>query len=289
MQFKDYYDTLGVKPDASESEIKSAFRKLARKYHPDVSKEAGAEDKFKAVNEAYEALRDPEKRREYDALRARGYKPGDEFQPSPDFGGFGGGGFGGGSGGGEGFSDFFESLFGRSGGRAQAGPRRGQDLRAHAAIDLETAFVGGTQRLELNGERLDVTIPAGILPGQTIRLRGKGHPGRNGAPSGDVLLEIQLRPHPRFQLDGRDVTVKLAIAPWDAALGATLKVPTLAGEVDLKIPAGSDSGRKMRLKGRGMPGAENGDQYVVLEVRAPAARSDAQREAYERLREAFAG
>lgn len=283
MQFKDYYDTLGVKPDASDAELKSAFRKLARKYHPDVSKEAGAEDKFKAVNEAYEALKDADKRREYDALRARGYKPGDEFQPAPDFGGFGGGG----SGGGEGFSDFFESLFGRSGGRASTGPRRGQDLRAHAAIDLETAFSGGAQRLELNGERLDVNIPPGILPGQTIRLRGKGHPGRNGASAGDVLLEIQLRPHPRFQLDGRDVTVKLAIAPWDAALGATLKVPTLAGEVDLKIPAGSDSGRKMRLKGRGMPGSEAGDQYVILEVRAPAAHSDEQREAYARLREAF--
>lgn len=283
MQFKDYYDTLGVKPDASDAELKSAFRKLARKYHPDVSKEAGAEDKFKAVNEAHEALKDADKRREYDALRARGYKPGDEFQPAPDFGGFGGGG----SGGGEGFSDFFESLFGRSGGRASTGPRRGQDLRAHAAIDLETAFSGGAQRLELNGERLDVNIPPGILPGQTIRLRGKGHPGRNGASAGDVLLEIQLRPHPRFQLDGRDVTVKLAIAPWDAALGATLKVPTLAGEVDLKIPAGSDSGRKMRLKGRGMPGSEAGDQYVILEVRAPAAHSDEQREAYARLREAF--
>lgn len=282
MQFKDYYDTLGVKPDASDAELKSAFRKLARKYHPDVSKEAGAEDKFKAVNEAYEALKDPEKRREYDALRARGYKPGDEFQPAPDFGGFGGGG-----GSNEGFSDFFESLFGRSGGRANTGPRRGQDLRAHAAIDLETAFTGGTQRLELNGEKLDVTIPPGILPGQTIRLRGKGHPGRNGASAGDVLLEIQLRPHPRFQLDGRDVTVRLPIAPWDAALGATVKVPTLAGDVDLKIPAGSDSGRRMRLKGRGMPGGEGGDQYVVLEVRAPAAHSDAQREAYARLRSAF--
>lgn len=287
MQFKDYYETLGVKPDASEAEIKSAFRKLARKYHPDVSKEAGAEDKFKAVNEAYEALRDPEKRRQYDALRARGYQPGDDYQPAPDFGGFGG--FSGGAGGNEGFSDFFESLFGRTGARANAGPRRGQDLRAHAAIDLETAFTGGTQRLDLNGEKLDVTIPAGILPGQTIRLRGKGHPGRNGAPAGDVLLEIQLRPHPRFQLDGRDVTIRLPITPWDAALGATVKVPTLAGDVDLKIPAGSDSGRKMRLKGRGLPGSEAGDQYVVLDVRAPAARSDEQREAYERLRSVFGG
>jgi curved DNA-binding protein len=287
MQFKDYYDTLGVKPEASDAELKSAFRKLARKYHPDVSKEAGAEDKFKAVNEAYEALKDPEKRREYDALRARGYKPGDEFQPAPDFGGFGGFRQGAEGAGNEGFSDFFESVFGRSGGRANTGPRRGQDLRAHAAIDLETAFVGGTQRLELNGEKLDVTIPAGILPGQTIRLRGKGHAGRNGGPAGDVLLEIQLRPNARFMLDGRDVTVKLPIAPWDAALGATLKVPTLAGEVDLKIPPGSDSGRKMRLKGRGMPGSESGDQYVVLDVRAPAAHSDEQREAYLRLRDAF--
>ncbi|MBL8298924.1 MAG: DnaJ domain-containing protein [Rhodanobacteraceae bacterium] len=284
MQFKDYYDTLGVKPDASDAEIKAAFRKLARKYHPDVSKEAGAEEKFKAVNEAYEALRDADKRRQYDTLRARGYQPGDEFQPAPDFGGFGGG-----AGANEGFSDFFESLFGRSGARANAGPRRGQDLRAHAAIDLETAYTGGTQRLDLNGEKLDVTIPAGILPGQTIRLRGKGHPGRNGAPAGDVLLEIQLRPHPRFQLDGRDVTIRLPITPWDAALGATVKVPTLAGDVDLKIPAGSDTGRKMRLKGRGLPGSEAGDQYVVLEVRAPAAHNVEQREAYERLRGAFGG
>jgi curved DNA-binding protein len=288
-EYKDYYKIMGVARDVGQDELKRVYRRLARKYHPDVSKEAGAEDKFKAVNEAYEALRDPEKRREYDALRARGYRPGDEFQPTPDFGGFGGFSGGGGGGGNEGFSDFFESLFGRTGARANAGPRRGQDLRAHAAIDLETAFTGGTQRLDLNGEKLDVTIPAGILPGQTIRLRGKGHPGRNGAPAGDVLLEIQLRPHPRFQLDGRDVTIRLPISPWDAALGATVKVPTLAGDVDLKIPAGSDSGRKMRLKGRGLPGSETGDQYVVLDVRAPVAHSDEQREAYERLRAAFDG
>ncbi|UXI70393.1 DnaJ C-terminal domain-containing protein [Tahibacter amnicola] len=282
MQFKDYYDTLGVKPDASDGELKSAFRKLARKYHPDVSKEAGAEDKFKAVNEAYEALRDPEKRREYDALRARGYRPGEEFQPPPDFGG----GFGQSSGE---FSDFFESLFGRTGARAgrSGGPRRGRDLHAHAAIDLETAYTGGTQRLDLQGRKLDVKIPAGILPGQTIRLAGQGNPGANGGPAGDVLLEIGVRPHPQFVLDGRNITVTVRLAPWDAALGATVPVPTLAGPVDLKIPAGSDTGRKLRLKGRGMPGQEPGDQYVVLEVYAPAATTDRQRELYEALRSAY--
>lgn len=285
MQFKDYYDTLGVKPEATDAEIKSAYRKLARKYHPDVSKEAGAEDKFKSINEAYEALRDPAKRREYDQLRAQGYRPGDDFQPSPDFGN---GGFGSAS---EGFSDFFESLFGRARGGAagarSAGPRRGQDLRAHAAIDLETAFTGGKQRLDINGRKLDVKIPAGILTGQVIRLAGQGHPGLNGAQAGDLLLEILIEPHARFALDGRNVVVTLPLAPWEAALGATVKVPTLAGDVDLKIPAGSDSGRKLRLKGRGMPGAEPGDQYVVLEVRAPAATTDEQRALYESMAQAF--
>lgn len=285
MQFKDYYDTLGVKPEATDAEIKSAYRKLARKYHPDVSKEAGAEDKFKSINEAYEALRDPAKRREYDQLRAQGYRPGDDFQPGGDFGG---GGFGGAA---DGFSDFFESLFGRGRGGGpgarSAGPRRGQDLRAHAAIDLETAFAGGKQRLDINGRKLDVKIPAGILTGQVIRLAGQGHPGLNGAQAGDLLLEILIEPHPRFVLDGRNVVVTLPLAPWEAALGATVKVPTLAGDVDLKIPAGSDSGRKLRLKGRGMPGGEAGDQFVVLEVRAPAATTDEQRELYEQMAQAF--
>src|SRR5690349_223714 len=181
MQFKDYYEILGVKAEASEAELKSAYRKLARKYHPDVSKEAGAEDKFKAVNEAYEALKDPDKRKAYDQLRARGYRPGDEFQPPPNFGD----GFdfdfssGNGSAGPGGFSDFFESLFGRSGGGragARPGPRRGQDVRAIVEVDLETAFAGGKQRLHVGERVLDVKIPAGILTGQTIRLAGQGNP-----------------------------------------------------------------------------------------------------------------
>ncbi|HVJ63431.1 MAG TPA: DnaJ C-terminal domain-containing protein, partial [Tahibacter sp.] len=186
----------------------------------------------------------------------------------------------------------FESLFGRGRGGGpgarSAGPRRGQDLRAHAAIDLETAFAGGKQRLDINGRKLDVRIPAGIQQGQVIRLAGQGHPGLNGAQAGDLLLEILVEPHQRFALDGRNVVVTLPLAPWEAALGATVKVPTLAGDVDLKIPAGSDSGRKLRLKGRGMPGgAEAGDQFVVLEVRAPAATTDEQRALYESMAQTF--
>ncbi|MEO8673702.1 MAG: DnaJ C-terminal domain-containing protein [Tahibacter sp.] len=289
MQFKDYYEILGVKAEASEAELKSAFRKLARKYHPDVSKETGAEEKFKAVNEAYEALKDPPKRKAYDQLRARGYRPGDEFQPPPDFAdGFGFDPRGGQ--GGEGFSDFFESLFGGRGAGARGGranPRRGQDLRAQAAIDLETAYAGGKQRLDVGGRVLEVKIPAGILGGQTIRLAGQGQPGSNGASAGDLLLEIAIRPHAQFRLDGRNVSVTVPIAPWEAALGATVSVPTLAGTVELKVPAGSDSGRRMRLKGRGLPGTDAGDQYVLLEVHAPPAATDEQRALYEQMAELF--
>jgi curved DNA-binding protein len=292
MQFKDYYDTLGVKPDASDAELKSAFRKLARKYHPDVSKEAGAEEKFKAVNEAYEALKDPPKRKAYDQLRARGYRPGEEFQPPPNFGEGFDFDFGGGGGAGADnphFSDFFESLFGRNGARggARPGARRGQDLRASVEIDLETAFAGGKQRLSIGERVLEVKIPAGILPGQTIRLTGQGQPGFTGAPAGDLLLEIGIRTHPRFRLDGRNVHVVLPLAPWEAALGATVAVPTLAGEVEMRIPAGSDSGRKLRLKGRGLPGADAGDQFVELQVHAPPAATDAQKALYEQMAAEF--
>ncbi|MGN6729004.1 MAG: DnaJ C-terminal domain-containing protein [Rhodanobacteraceae bacterium] len=293
MEFKDYYETLGVKPDANEAQIKAAYRKLARKYHPDVSKEAGAEEKFKSVNEAHEVLRDKEKRAAYDNLRAGGYRGGDQFRPPPDWaqqqhGGFefrDSGGFGGGD-----FSDFFESLFGQRA-RAPRGPMRGRDMRAAVQIDLATAHSGGKQRLGLrdaHGERtLEVNIPAGILPGRVIRLAGQGEAGMQGGPAGDLLLEVQVRDDPRFRLDGHDVLVDVAIAPWEAALGAKVPVPTLGGDVELRIPAGSRSGRKLRLKGRGMP--KSGDQIVTLVIQTPPAEDEKSRAAYAAFEKAFEG
>ena len=288
MQFKDYYQTLGVEPGAGDAEIKTAYRRLARKYHPDVSKEAGAEDKFKAVNEAYEALRDPQKRAAYDQLRARGYRPGDDVQPPP--GGFGGGpgGFdydeifaGGGAGGG--FSEFFESLFGRAsrGGGANGRPQPRGDTRAKLAVPLEAVYDGGSVRIGVNGKTLDIRVPKGIKPGQSIRLGGQGNRG------GDLFLEIEYAAHPRFEVDGHNIIFMLAVAPWEAALGATVSVPTLGGAVDLKIPADSESGRKLRLRGRGLPGTPPGDQIVELEILAPRVHDDAQRKAYETMRDAF--
>lgn len=293
MQFKDYYDILGVEPSAGDAEIKTAYRRLARKFHPDVSKEAGAEEKFKAVNEAYEALRDPAKRKAYDQLRASGYRPGDEVRPPP--GGFyrGPGGqpdfdfeeifAGGGAGGG--FSDFFESLFGRQ--RAGAGPRGPQpsgESRAKLAVPLSAVYAGSTVRISVGGRTLDVRVPKGIRPGQAIRL------ARLGKGGGDLLLEVEYAADPQFEVDGRNVIHVLPVAPWEAALGATISVPTLGGPVELKIPADSESGRKLRLRGRGLPGtagAADGDQIVELEVLAPRAHTDAQREAYARMRDAF--
>jgi curved DNA-binding protein len=286
MEFKDYYDVLGVKADATEAEIKSAYRRLARKYHPDVSKETGAEEKFKAVNEAYEALREPTRRKAYDELRAGGYRSGDEFRgPPPQWQRTG-------EAGEEGdFSDFFESLFGNRGGGAARGPRRGRDLHATVAIDIRTAHGGGRERISLRdggGERtLEVRIPAGILPGQQIRLAGQGYAGAGGGPAGDLILEISLREDARFHLDGRNVLTTLPLAPWEAALGATVTVPTLGGDVELRIPAGSDSGRKMRLRGRGWPGKPAGDQIVTLEIHVPPAANDAQRALYEQMAATF--
>ena len=298
MEFKDYYQILGVEPSSGDAEIKTAYRRMARKYHPDVSKEAGAEDKFKAVNEAYEALRDPAKRKAYDQLRAGGYRPGDQVRQPP--GGFhhgqGAGGqpdfdeifAGGGAGGG--FSDFFESMFGRqAGGAGQRGPQPrgaagGGITRAKLAVPLESVYSGGSVSIGVNGRTLDVGVPKGVKPGQSIRLARQGNGG------GDLLLEIEYAAHPQFEVDGRNIIHVLPVAPWEAALGATISVPTLGGAVELKIPADSESGRKLRLRGRGLPAGTqgtDGDQIVELEILAPRAQDDAQRDAYVRMRDAF--
>ena len=301
MEFQDYYKTLGVKQGAGDDEIKAASRKLARTYQPDKNKEAGAEAKFKAISEAYEVLHDKQKRAAYDNVRAGGYHAGDNFRPPPGWqqqapGGFEFRDFGGGGGDAGGFSDFFESLFGGRGGAGphpQRGPMRGNDVRAGVEIDLHTAYSGGKQRLGLRdatgGRTLEVNIPAGILPGKVIRLAGQGEPGYNGAPAGDLLMEVQVREDAQFKLHGHDVEVDLPVSPWEAALGAKVPVPTLGGNVELRIPAGSRSGRKLRLKGRGMPGRTPGDQIVTLSIQIPPADSDKTKAAYAAFEESFEG
>ena len=292
MQFKDYYQVLGVEPTAGDAEIKTAYRRLARKFHPDVSKEAGAEEKFKGVNEAYEALRDPQKRQAYDQLRAQGYRPGEEFRPPPDFGrgGVGGGPgfdfeevFGSDGAGGAGFSDFFEGLFGRRAhpGAGPRGPRPPGDTRAKVSVPLQAVYDGGSVRLGLNGKQLDVRVPKGVRPGQVIRLAGQGDGG------GNLLLEVEYAAHPQFEVDGRNIIYVLPVAPWQAALGATVSVPTLGGPVELKVPADSEAGRKLRLRGRGLPGTLVGDQIVELEITAPRAVNERQRTVYRMLADAF--
>lgn len=296
MEFKDYYAVLGVEPGSGESEIKQAFRRLARKYHPDVSKEKGAEDRFKAINEAHEVLRDKEKRAQYDALRAGGYRPGQDFRPPPGYGGPGGFGDGFGAGPGGAFSDFFEAFFGakarqrsagagpssgaRSGAGAGARPPR-EDQRLGFAIPLETAYAGGTVRIDVDGREFEVKVPAGIRVGQVIRLAGKGPGG------GDLLLDVDFAPHAQFEVDGRNVLYVLPLAPWDAVLGTTATVPTLGGAVELKIPKDSDAGLKLRLKGRGLPGASPGDQIVEIEITAPKPENEAQRSLYRQMALAF--
>ncbi|MCG6118049.1 MAG: DnaJ domain-containing protein [Aquimonas sp.] len=279
MEFKDYYKTLGVEPGASDADIKAAYRRLARKYHPDVSKEAGAEERFKAVNEAYEVLKDPGKRNAYEQLRAGGFRQGQDFRPPPgwDYEGqdLGGGGF----------SDFFESLFGgrargaRNGGGPGPAPRA--ERRYRVELDLETVHAGGRQRIEVDGRTLDVKIPAGIQPGQSIRLAGQGGQGR------DLLLEVAYRKHPRFEVEGRNVLLRMPVMPWQAALGATLSVPTLGGTVEVRLPAESNTGRRLRLRARGLPGTPPGDQIVLIEVHAPAPKGERQRELYREMAAAF--
>ena len=299
MQFKDYYAVLGVKRDAGADEIKKSYRRLARKYHPDVSKEENAEERFKEVQEAYEVLKDPEKRAAYDQLGSE-YRPGQDFRPPPDWGsGFEFSGPGAGAGG---FSDFFEQLFGGGSpfSRGRAGTRfdlRGEDHHARIELPLEQAFAGETRtlslqypevgpdgRAQLRTRQLKVRIPPGVTDGQVIRLAGQGAPGMGRGGSGDLYLQVSLMPHPLFAVDGRDVTLTLPVAPWEAALGSTVTVPTLGGPVDLRVPANSRAGQKMRLKGRGLPGQPPGDQYVILQVVMPPADTPAARELFERMR-----
>jgi len=314
MKYKDYYETLGVPRGASQDEIKKAYRKLARKYHPDVSKMADAEARFKDINEANEVLKDPEKRAAYDQMGSN-WKAGQEFSPPPNWdagfefrGGRGGAGpFGAGSfGGAQDFdaSDFFESLFGRRG-AASGAPRsranvQGEDHHAKVLIDLEDSYRGAERsislrapvedadgRIAMQERTLDVHIPRGIRPGQHLRLAGQGAPGTGGARAGDLYLEIDFNPHRLFRVDGSDVYVDVPLAPWEAALGATVDVPTPEGTVQLTIPKGSQAGRKLRLKGRGLPGKNPGDLYAVLAIALPKAESDEARAAYERLAKAF--
>ena len=304
MEYKDYYDILGAKRDATQDEIKRAYRKLARKYHPDVSKASDAEDRFKELGEAYEVLKDPEKRAAYDQLGAN-WQGGQDFSPPPNWDAgfeFSGGGFTGGDD--TAYSDFFESLFGQDFRSAQ-GPRaayraRGQDHHARVLIDLEDAYRGASRSITLQAPEVDssghvvtrnrtlnVKIPQGVRQGQQIRLNGQGSPGLGDAPAGDLYLEIEFKTHSIYRVEGRDVYLELPVAPWEAALGAAVKTPTPEGAVDLKVPAGSQSGKKLRLKGRGIPGPTAGDFYVILRIALPAADNDKAREAYRNLQREF--
>jgi curved DNA-binding protein len=317
MKFKDYYQTLGVARDAAPDDIKQAYRKLARKYHPDLSKEPDAEARFKELGEANEVLKDPEKRAAYDQAGSQWERQRQggqqDFEPPPgwdagyEFSGRGEDPFGA-----QDHSDFFEALFGGkargAGARQSAGRPRmrmpGQDHHAKVLIDLEDAYRGAQRSVSLRmpvldaqghgvmqERRLDVNIPKGIREGQHLRLAGQGGPGLGEGPAGDLFLEIAFNPHSIYRVDGRDVYFDLAVAPWEAALGASLSAPTPEGSVELTIPPGSAAGRKLRLKGRGIPGSAPGnppgDLYAVLTIALPSAKSDKAKSAYRAFAEAF--
>lgn len=307
MDFKDYYKILGVEPTADEKTIKTAYRKLARKYHPDVSKEPGAEDKFKEASEAYEALSDPEKRAEYDEIRKYGSQG--RFQPPPGWQGRGGGGAGPGFGAGDfengDFSDFFSSIFGnrggQQGGRAQSPGRRGQDVEMELAVFLEETLSTESKQISFkvpqhsaNGQRmaditktLNVKIPAGVTDGERIRLKGQGAPGVAGGEKGDLYLIIRLAPHPMFDVEGHDLIITVPIAPWEAALGAKVAVPTLTGKINLTLRPDSQNGRRLRVKGNGLLNkqGQRGDLYAQLKVVMPKTTDEATKALWEKLAE----
>ncbi len=321
MEYKDYYQVMGLAREASADDVRKAYRRLARKYHPDVNKEADAEARFKALGEAYEVLKDPEKRAAYDRLGAN-WQAGQEFRPPPDWQGgkgfrdaadAGSAGPGFGPRGGEDFSDFFEGLFRRGfaadgQGAQRAGARdaglhaHGEDHHAAIQIDLEDAYQGGTRSLNLRIPEIDAqgrvhhrerqiefAVPKGIRAGQHIRLAGQGGPGLGQGQAGDLYLEVQFRPHARYRVEGRDVYMDLPVAPWEAALGAQVQAPTPTGPLEVTVPAGSTAGRRLRLKGRGIPGATPGDFYYVLQIVMPPADSPQARAAYSQMATQFAG
>jgi len=311
VQFRDYYETLGVSKTATEDEIRTAFRKLARKYHPDVAKDKKtAEEKFKQINEAYEVLSDPEKRRKYDELGANWNQPGGGFQPPPNWGGAQqpGGGFqwaGGENGGGvefefggTGFSDFFEQFFGGGRGRSAFGgfqrgatAERGHDVEADIMVTLEEALNGSTRQVSLRRagskktETYQVKIPRGVREGQRIRLAGQGEAGERGGKSGDLFLRVRLERNPDFQVEGSDLVHEVKIAPSQAVLGAELIVPTLEGKARLKVPAGTQGGQRFRLRERGLPGVsgQRGDLYVVTQIQLPKKLTERERELWQQL------
>jgi len=303
MQFKDYYQTLGVARDAGADAIKKAFRKLARKYHPDVSKEADAELRMQEVNEAYAVLSDPEKRAAYDQL-GQGYQPGQDFRPPPDWDAgfeFSGRGFSPHEA--ADFSDFFAELFGRMGSgrggfetRRGTGRARGEDHHAKVLLDLEDAFSGAIRQITLRvptvdaqgrvvlaNRTLNVKIPRGVKQGQVIRLAGQGAPGIGGATAGDLLLEVHFKPHSRLRVDGRDLHLALPVAPWEAALGAVIGVDLPGGNVKVRLPEGAQSGRQLRVRGKGIPGDPPGDLLLDIQVVLPPADTPKARQLYETM------
>ncbi len=302
MEYKDYYAVLGVPRNATAEEIKKAFRRLARKYHPDVSKEKDAEQRMKEVNEAYAVLSDPEKRAAYDSL-GQGYRPGEEFRPPPDWdAGFEFTAHGFSPREAADFSEFFSQLFGGLGAgrgfRTAGGAFRaqGEDHHAKIYLDIEDAFTGATRQISLRVPKLDpqgrvslqtrtlnIKIPKGVHEGQIIRLAGQGGPGVGGGPAGDLLLEVHFKPHPRFRPDGRDLHLTLPVAPWEAALGAVVNVDLPSGPVKVRIPEGAQSGKQLRVRGKGIPGEPPGDLLLEVQVVLPPADTPKAREFYERM------
>lgn len=305
MQFKDYYQILGVTRDVTAEDLKKVFRKLARKYHPDVSREKDAEARMKEVNEAYAVLSDPEKRAAYDQL-GRNYQPGQEFRPPPDWdAGFEFSSHGYAPHEAADFSDFFSELFGHMSGargsfytsaRQPHFQARGEDHHAKVMLDVEDAFTGATRQISLRAPRLDaqgrvvmdtrtlnVRIPQGVRAGQIIRLAGQGAPGMGGAAAGDLLLEVHFKPHPRFRVDGRNLHMTLPVAPWEAALGTVVPVDLPSGSVKVRIPEGAQSGRQLRVRGKGIPGVPPGDLLLEIQVVLPPADTPHAKALYETM------